>query len=50
METESATYIDCHQNLVHKKVTESDLNASRVQGVMVLKEVQKEIKDKDKKD
>jgi nitrate/TMAO reductase-like tetraheme cytochrome c subunit len=50
METEGATCIDCHQNLVHKKVPESDLNASRVQGVMVLKEVHKETEDKDEKD
>ena len=38
METEGATCIDCHQNLVHKKVPESDLNASLAQGQMVLKE------------
>ena len=50
METEGATCIDCHQNLVHKKVPESDLNASRVQGVMALKEVQKQTEDKDEKD
>lgn len=37
METEGATCIDCHQNLVHKEVTETDLNASLVQGKMVLK-------------
>jgi nitrate/TMAO reductase-like tetraheme cytochrome c subunit len=37
METEGATCIDCHQNLVHKKVPESDLNASLAQGTMVLK-------------
>lgn len=37
METEGATCIDCHQNLVHKKVPESDLNASLAQGKMVLK-------------
>jgi hypothetical protein len=29
--------IDCHQNLVHKKVPEMDLNASKAQGPMVLK-------------
>ena len=39
METEGATCIDCHQNLVHKKVSESDLNASLAQGTMVLKKV-----------
>lgn len=42
METEGATCIDCHQNLVHKKVPESDLDASRTQGVMVLKQMLKE--------
>ena len=42
METEGATCIDCHQNLVHKKVPEHDLNASLVQGKMVLKEEKKE--------
>jgi nitrate/TMAO reductase-like tetraheme cytochrome c subunit len=39
METEGATCIDCHQNLVHKAVAETDLNASRTQKKMVLKEV-----------
>ncbi len=39
METEGATCIDCHQNLVHKAVEETDLNASRTQKKMVLKEV-----------
>ena len=42
METEGATCIDCHQNLVHKKVPESDLTASLAQGAMVLKEEKKE--------
>jgi nitrate/TMAO reductase-like tetraheme cytochrome c subunit len=46
METEGATCIDCHQNLVHKKVPEHDLNASLAQGKMVLKEEKKE-KEKD---
>jgi len=32
MQTEGATCIDCHQNLVHKKVPEHDLNASLAQG------------------
>ena len=41
METEGATCIDCHQNLVHKKVPEMDLNASKAQGTMVLKEEKK---------
>ena len=48
METEGATCIDCHQNLVHKKVPESDLDASRTQGVMVLKQVLKESEDEEK--
>lgn len=39
METEGATCIDCHQNLVHKAAAETDLNASRTQKKMVLKEV-----------
>lgn len=39
METEGATCIDCHQNLVHKAVAETDLNASRTQKKLVLKEV-----------
>jgi nitrate/TMAO reductase-like tetraheme cytochrome c subunit len=39
METEGATCIDCHQNLVHKSVAETDLNASRTQKKLVLKEV-----------
>jgi len=39
METEGATCIDCHQNLVHKSVAETDLNASRAQKKLVLKEV-----------
>ena len=39
METEKATCIDCHQNLVHKKVPEMDLDASLAQGTMVLKKV-----------
>ena len=46
METEGATCIDCHQNLVHKKVPEHDLNASLAQGKMVLKEEKKEKKSK----
>lgn len=46
METEGATCIDCHQNLVHKAVAETDLNASRTQKKMVLKEVKAD-SDKD---
>jgi len=45
METEGATCIDCHQNLVHKAVAETDLNASRTQKKMVLKEVKKDEDD-----
>lgn len=37
METEGATCIDCHQNLVHREVQESDLDASLREGKMVLK-------------
>jgi len=45
METEGATCIDCHQNLVHKAVAETDLNASRTQKKLVLKEVKKDEDD-----
>ncbi len=38
METEGATCIDCHQNLVHEPVDETDLDASRAQRRMVLKQ------------
>ncbi len=37
METEGATCIDCHQNLVHEEVPMTDLNASLAQGKLVLK-------------
>ncbi len=37
METEGATCIDCHQNLVHKAVPEEDLNEGLKQGRIVLK-------------
>ncbi len=37
METEGATCIDCHQNLVHEEAPMTDLNASRIAGKMVLK-------------
>lgn len=47
METEGATCIDCHQNLVHKAVAETDLNASRTQKKLVLKEVKAEEDDDD---
>ncbi len=38
MRTQKATCIDCHQNLVHKEVPETDLDASLAQGKRVLKE------------
>ena len=37
METEGATCIDYHQNLVHEEVPMTDLNASIAQGKLVLK-------------
>ncbi len=37
METEGATCIDCHQNLVHKEAPETDLDASLAQGAVVLR-------------
>ncbi|MEY3122441.1 MAG: hypothetical protein RI993_1266 [Pseudomonadota bacterium] len=37
METEGATCIDCHQNLVHEEAPMTDLNASLATGKMVLK-------------
>ena len=46
MQSEGATCIDCHQNLVHKKVPEHDLNASLAQGKPVAK-VEKKKKDDD---
>lgn len=36
--TERVTCIDCHQNLVHKAVAETDLDKSLASGQMVLKE------------
>jgi cytochrome c-type protein NapC len=38
MKTEGKTCIDCHQNLVHKEVDETDLDASLAQGKMVIRE------------
>ncbi len=38
METEGATCIDCHQNLVHREVDETDLDASLAEGQMVIRE------------
>jgi len=46
METEGATCIDCHQNLVHKEVDETDLNASKSQGKMVVR-VEEEVEEED---
>ena len=46
METEGATCIDCHQNLVHKEVPETDLNESKKAGKLVLKP-EKKSKDED---
>jgi hypothetical protein len=51
METEGATCIDCHQNLVHKAVDETDLNASKLQGEMVVRiEEEEEDEDEDEDD
>lgn len=47
METEGATCIDCHQNLVHKEVEMTDLNASIAAGKMVLKPDEDEDEDED---
>lgn len=38
MRTQKATCIDCHQNLVHKEVPETDLDASLAQGRRVVKQ------------
>lgn len=38
MRSAGATCIDCHQNLVHREVDETDLDASLVQGKMVIKQ------------
>lgn len=38
MRTQGATCIDCHQNLVHRNVDETDLDASLAQGRMVIRE------------
>ena len=37
MRTQKATCIDCHQNLVHAEVPETDLDASLAQGKMVVR-------------
>jgi len=49
METEGATCIDCHQNLVHKEVAETDLNASIMQAKMVVRE-EEEDEDEEEED
>lgn len=38
MRTQKATCIDCHQNLVHKEVPETDLDPSLAQGRRVVKQ------------
>lgn len=38
MQTEGATCIDCHQNIVHEEVPEEDLPRSEKEGRIVLKE------------
>lgn len=50
METEGATCIDCHQNLVHKEVDETDLNASKSQGKMVVKVEEEEVEEEEEED
>lgn len=50
MQSEGATCIDCHQNLVHKKVPEHDLNASLAQGQPVIKVVKEDDDDDDDDD
>jgi cytochrome c-type protein NapC len=42
METEGATCIDCHQNLVHEEVPEEDLDKGLAEGKIVLKEEEEE--------
>lgn len=50
METEGATCIDCHQNLVHEEVPMTDLNASLAAGEMVLKPGEDDDEDEDEED
>jgi len=47
METEGATCIDCHQNLVHEEAPMTDLNASLAAGKMVLKPEEDDEDDED---
>jgi len=50
METEGATCIDCHQNLVHEEAPMTDLNASLATGKMVLKPEDEEDDDDEDED
>jgi cytochrome c-type protein NapC len=50
MQTEGATCIDCHQNLVHEEVPMTDLNASLAAGKMVLKPEEGEDEDGEEED
>ena len=50
MQTEGATCIDCHQNLVHEEVPMTDLNASLAAGKMVLKPEEGEDEDSEEED
>lgn len=50
METEGATCIDCHQNLVHEEVPMTDLKASLAAGKMVLKPEEDEDEDAEEDD
>ena len=50
METEGATCIDCHQNLVHEEAPMTDLNASLAAGKLVLKPDPDEEDDEDEDD
>ncbi len=45
METEGATCVDCHQNLVHEEAPMTDLKASLAAGKMVLKPEDEESDD-----
>lgn len=50
METEGATCIDCHQNLVHEEAPMTDLNASLAAGKLVLKPDEDEEDDDEDED
>ncbi len=47
METEGATCIDCHQNLVHDEVEEEDLDEGLRLGKIVLKEEEEDDEDEE---